>query len=100
MTCPLYDWNSIHEYGKVIKHDLRNFLCYFLHLSSLFMFLSLATASVARAWSLTFDNLVGLAISQWIKNYIPINLSGTMFSEYPDILAVLLIVLVTGKATP
>ncbi|CAL8306201.1 unnamed protein product [Arctogadus glacialis] len=60
----------------------------------------IATASVARAWSLTFDNLVGLAISQWIKNSIPINLSGTMFSEYPDILAVLLIVLVTGKATP
>ncbi|CAL8269664.1 unnamed protein product [Boreogadus saida] len=96
MTRPLYDWNSIHEYGKVIKHDLRNFLCYFLPLSSLFMFLSLATASVARAWSLTFDNLVGLAISQRIKNSIPINLSGTMFSEYPDILAVLLIFLVTA----
>ncbi|XP_059919064.1 cationic amino acid transporter 3 [Gadus macrocephalus] len=56
----------------------------------------IATASVARAWSLTFDNLVGLAISQWIKNSIPINLSGTIFSEYPDILAVLLIVLVTA----
>ena len=84
----------------IIKYDLRNFQCCFLHLSSLFMFLSLATASVARAWSLTFDNLVGLAISQWIKNSIPIKLPGTMFSEYPDILAVLLIVLLTGKTTP
>ena len=64
------------------------------------MFLSLATASVARAWSLTFDNLVGLTISQWTENSIPINLPGTMFSEYPDVLAVLLIVLVTGQATP
>ncbi|KAK0140138.1 High affinity cationic amino acid transporter 1 [Merluccius polli] len=56
----------------------------------------IATASVARAWSLTFDNLVGQAISQWLKSSIPINLPGTMLSEYPDLLAVLLIVLLTA----
>ncbi|KAG7278067.1 hypothetical protein CRUP_029012 [Coryphaenoides rupestris] len=47
----------------------------------------IATASVARAWSLTFDNLVGTAISQWLKSTIPINLPGTILSEYPDMLA-------------
>ncbi|KAJ3587976.1 hypothetical protein NHX12_011570 [Muraenolepis orangiensis] len=56
----------------------------------------IATASVARAWSLTFDNLVGQAISRWIKSSMPLNLPGTMLSEYPDLLAVLLIVLLTA----
>ncbi|KAM4621899.1 cationic amino acid transporter 3 [Polymixia lowei] len=56
----------------------------------------IATASVARAWSLTFDNLVGQAISQFIKSSMSIKIPGNMLSEYPDLFAVLLIVLLTA----
>ncbi|KAM3867034.1 cationic amino acid transporter 3 [Diretmus argenteus] len=56
----------------------------------------IATASVARAWSLTFDNLVGQAVSQFIKSSMSITVPGNVLSEYPDLFAVLLIMLLTA----
>ncbi|XP_029918575.1 high affinity cationic amino acid transporter 1 [Myripristis murdjan] len=56
----------------------------------------IGTASVARAWSFTFDNLVGQAVSQFFKSYMPIKVPGNLMSEYPDPFAVLLIVLLTA----
>ncbi|XP_071395528.1 high affinity cationic amino acid transporter 1 [Centroberyx affinis] len=56
----------------------------------------IATASVARAWSLTFDKLVGQTMSQFIKSSMSIKVPGNVLSEYPDLFAVLLVVLLTA----
>lgn len=54
------------------------------------------TASVARAWSSTFDNLVEQKISSFFSSAMKINVPA--LAEYPDLFALILVMLLTGKA--
>lgn len=56
----------------------------------------LGTASVARAWSSSFDNIIGNHISVFFRNSTSLHVPGVL-AEYPDFFALLLILLLTGE---
>lgn len=56
------------------------------------------TASVARAWSSTFDNLVEQKISDFFRASMSIKVPGKILAEYPDLFAFILVLLLTGVA--
>lgn len=54
----------------------------------------IGTASVARAWSATFDNIIGNHISTFFATNIPMHMPGVL-AEHPDFFALILILLLT-----
>lgn len=53
---------------------------------------------MARAWSATFDEIIGGHIEDFCKRYMTMNAPGVL-AKYPDIFAVVIIIILTGRTS-
>ncbi|XP_060255132.1 cationic amino acid transporter 3-like isoform X2 [Ovis aries] len=73
-------------------------LCAFITGWNLILSYVIATASVARAWSYIFDNLIGNHISQVLQESFSLNMP-YFLAKYPDFFALGLVLLVTASSS-
>lgn len=52
---------------------------------------------MARAWSATFDELIGKHIEKFFEQHMSMNAPGIL-AKYPDVFSVIIILILTGKA--